>query len=159
MNVGKTSLCVSMSMLIAIFGLTQLACAETSSDKTTTKEVKQESQEFIRVLKAYTVEQRDEAIKKAKRTLTELDNRIDKLETHIDKNWDEMDKASREKARASLRELHKKRTQVAEWYGSLKTSSKDAWEHLKEGFSDAYKALHESWEKAENEFGSDKQDE
>ena len=67
-----------------------------------------------------------------------------------------MDAAAREKARARLKELRSQRTQVAEWYGSLKSSSGDAWEHMKEGFSDAYTALHDAWEKAAKDFSSDK---
>jgi hypothetical protein len=40
-------------------------------------------------------------------------------------------------------------------YGSLKSSSAYAWEHTKQGFSEAYNALYESWEKSQKEFGSD----
>jgi hypothetical protein len=36
----------------------------------------------------------------------------------------------------------------------MKTSSADAWDHIKNGFSDAYKALADAWEKSEKEFSS-----
>jgi hypothetical protein len=34
----------------------------------------------------------------------------------------------------------------------MKASSVDAWDHMKDGFSDAYKALADAWEKSEKEF-------
>lgn len=85
-----------------------------------------------------------------------LDKRIEELEARVDESWGKMDKAAREKARANLKALRKQRTQVAEWYGSLKSSTGDAWEHMKKGFSDAYKALNDAWEKSEKEFESGK---
>ena len=141
MKFGKTSYCALMSILIALYGLTPLCYAETASGNTSTEEVKQEAQDLIQAVKGYTADQRDEAIRKTKAALASLDKRIDNLETRIDNNWNEMDKAAREKARASLRALRKQRTQAAEWYGSLKSSSADAWGHMKKGFSDPFKAL------------------
>ena len=67
-----------------------------------------------------------------------------------------MNKAAREKARANLKALRKQRNEVAEWYGGLKASSADAWEHMKKGFSDAYKSLGDAWEKSAQEFGTNK---
>jgi len=142
--------------LIGMLGITPLCYAETSNEKTSIEEIKQETQDLLQALKAYTVDQRDEAIHETKAALNNLDKRIDALETRVDERWDKMDKAAREKARASLKELRKQRTQVAEWYSSLKSSTVDAWEHMKKGFSDAYRALHDAWEKSEKEFGSDK---
>src|SRR5512139_3089763 len=135
MKYEKTSRCAFMFMLIAVFGIAPLCYAETSSEKTSIKEVSQEAQDLIKELKSYTAEQRDEAIQKTEAALDNLDKRIDALETRIDSNWDKMDKATREKARASLKALRKERTKAAEWYGSLKNSSADAWEHMKKGFS------------------------
>jgi len=89
-----------------------------------------------------------------KAALDNFDKRIDALETRIDSDWDKMDRAAREKIRASLSALRKQRAQAAEWYGNLKSSSADAWGHMKKGFSDAYRALSDAWEKSEKEFGS-----
>lgn len=130
--------------------------ADSSSDKTTAKEVKKEMQDLLETLKSYTAEQRDEAAEKTKKALDKLDKRIDALESRIDKNWNTMTKTAREEARANMKALRKQRTQVAEWYGSMKNSSASAWEHMKKGFSDAYKELEEAWEKSEKEFESDK---
>ncbi len=121
------------------------------NDKTTAKEVRQKVTDAAESIKNYTVDKRDEAAKKAKASLDALDARIHALEERIDKKWEKMDKASREQARATLQALHKQRVEAAEWYGGLKYSTADAWEHMKKGFSDAYKSLRSTWEKAERE--------
>ena len=154
MKFEKSNFSALMFMLIALYGFAPLCYAETASGKTSVEEVKQEAQDLIQAIKGYSADQRDEAIRKTKAALASLDKRIDALETRIDNDWDKMDKAAREKARAGLRALRKQRTQAAEWYGSLKNSSADAWGHMKKGFSDAYKALYDAWEKSEKEFGS-----
>ena len=156
MNFAKTSRCTCLLLLIAIFGLTALCSAATTSDKTSLEDVKQESKELIQTLEGYTAAQRDEAIAKINATLNHLDQRINALEATIDNNWDKMDKTAREKARASLQELRRERMEVAQWYGSLKSSSVDAWEQMKKVFSDAYISLNETWEKSEIEFGRSK---
>ncbi|GAF97344.1 unnamed protein product, partial [marine sediment metagenome] len=120
----------------------------------TMKEVKQETQDVIQALKGYSVEQRDEATKKTKTALDNLDTRIDELETRIDKSWDKMSETTRRESRESLKELRKQRVKLAEWYGSLKSSSVDAWEHVKKGFSESFKAIHNAWGKAVEEFDS-----
>ncbi|MFT6987564.1 MAG: DUF438 domain-containing protein [Psychromonas sp.] len=143
-------------VLIGILGGTSLCYAETANDKTTIEEVKQQTDDLLQTLDAYTVEQKDEAIRKTKMALANLDKRIDALEARIDESWDKMSKKAREEASDSLKALHKQRNEVAEWYGSMKNSTGNAWGNMKKGFSDAYKDLNDTWEKSENEFGSSK---
>lgn len=143
---------------VALLGLAPLSHAspqETSrqeNDKTTAKEVRQEVADAAEAIKNYTADKRDEAAKKAKAALDALDARIEAMEGRIDKNWDKMDQAAREQARNALKAMRKQRVQVAEWYGSLKNSTADAWEHMKKGFSEAYGSLRRAWEKAEREY-------
>ena len=153
----------SILMLIVMILITLTSCTDTSEekkaipeDKTSINEVKQETQDLVQALEAYTADQRDEAVQRAKTALNNLDERIDALEKRIDDNWNQMNEAAREKARANLEALRKQRNQVAEWYESMQTSSADAWDHMKKGFSDAYKALADAWEKSEKEFSSKK---
>ena len=77
------------------------------------------------------------------------------LERQIDRDWEKMDKVAREQARSTLQTLHKQRVQVAEWYGGLQNSTASAWENMKRGFSEAYKSLKLSWEKAEQKYRED----
>jgi len=157
MEFKKLTICAFM--VTGLLGIVPLCHAETASDKTSTAEVKQKSPDFlhyIETLNTYTVDQRDEVIHKTKAALDDQDKRIDALEASVDESWDKMDMAAREKVRASLKALHRQRIKVAEWYGSLKSSTDDAWEHMKKGFSDAYMDLNDAWEKSEKEFGSSK---
>ena len=130
--------------------------ADTADDKTTLKQAKQQVADAARAIKDYSVDQRDEAVKKVKASLDELDASIERLQASIDKKWDHMNQASREKARATLAKLRKQRNQVAEWYGALKHSSAGAWDQVKQGFSDAYENLAKSWKKAVAEYKSDR---
>lgn len=143
-------------MIFALFAGVPASYADSSNKEATAKEVKKEMQDLLEVLKTYTVEQRDEAVEKTQKALDKLDKRIDALQVRIDKNWNTMTNTAREEARANMKALRKQRTQVAEWYGSMKNSSASAWEKMKQGFSDAYKKLEEAWEKSEKEFNSEK---
>jgi len=145
-----------MVVLVALLGTPSLCYAETTADKTSAAEVKQEARELLQALKSYTVEQREEALRNTSAALANLDRQIEALERRIDKDWDNLDQVAREKARASLKELHRQRTQVAERYGSLKSSSDEAWGHVKKGFSEAFSVLQEAWQKSEEEFGPNK---
>jgi hypothetical protein len=150
-------MCFALRLLVlAMFGISSLGYAGTAREATTVKEIKQETGDLLESLKSYTVEQRDEAIRKSAAAMENLDKRIETMAESIDQNWDALDQAGQKKARAAMRELRRERTLVAEWYGSLKNGSAEAWEFMKEGFSDAYRSLQKSWEKAEQEFGPDK---
>jgi hypothetical protein len=156
MKLTQTSRYTGLLLLIAIFGLNSLCAAAPPSGKTSLEDVKKESKDLIQTLKGYSAAQRDEALARIKVTLDDLDQRINALEARIDTNWEKMDKEARENARTSLQELRKERTDVAEWYGSLKSTSAEAWEQTKKVFADAYKNLNDAWEKSEKEFGKSK---
>ncbi|MDK2849328.1 MAG: hypothetical protein PWP34_2681 [Desulfuromonadales bacterium] len=149
-NTNRFALLLCITVLL---GTAQPCIAESTDGQTSMEEVKKETQELIQTLKSYSAEQRDEAVQETREALEKLDKRIDALEKDIDRNWDEMDASAREQARESLKALRRQRIKLAEWYGSLKTSSMEAWEHMKKGFSEAYKALYDAWQKSEKEFG------
>jgi hypothetical protein len=143
--------------LAIFFGVMPMSFADqtsaaTDTDKTATQKIKEEGTDFARTIKSYTVKQRDEAVKKAKEALTDIDTRIDRMESRFDKKWNQMDESAREKARATMRSLRNQRTDVAEWYGSLKHSSATAWKDVKKGFSKSYEDLKAAFMKAEREY-------
>jgi ElaB/YqjD/DUF883 family membrane-anchored ribosome-binding protein len=139
-------------ILVSILGLNSLCYAQTENTHTSIEEVKKETRDLLKTINSYTADKKDEAVKKAKDGLDRLDKRIDTLESRVDQNWDTMNQSARKKARENLRDLRDQRNQVAQWYGSMKTSSAGAWEHMKKGFSDAYHVLEDAWEKSEKEF-------
>lgn len=136
-------------------GASQQEASKQQDDKTKSRAVRQEVADAAEAIKNYSADQRDEAAQQAKAALDALDARIEALEARIDKNGDKMDQAARAQARSTLKALRQQRIQVAEWYGGLKDSTTAAWDHMKKGFSDAYKSLRSSWEKAEREYQED----
>ena len=141
-------------ILIGLLGIAPFSYAQTDNPNTSIEEVRKETRDLLQTIGSYTVDKKDEAVQKAKNGLDRLDKRSDALEARIDKNWDNMNEAARQEARENLKALRKQRNQVAEWYGSMKTSSANAWDHTKKGFSDAYKALENACGKSVKEFGS-----
>lgn len=120
--------------------------------ETSFEDVKEETKEAISTLRAYSVNQRDQAIQDAKATLDRLDQRLDSLESKIDSEWTEMTEGARQNARETVQSLRKQRLQLSEWYGSMKSSSDAAWEELKTGFVGAYQELEDAWQEAAKKF-------
>jgi hypothetical protein len=145
---------VHMAFITALFVAMAsiLFAAQPSSDKTTAKGVKEKAEEAAEAIKNYSVEQRDEALVKAKTVLDDLDARIDTMETRLNEKWDQMDASARKKATEALTEIRKQRNEAAEWYGGLKHSSKHAWEDVKKGFLKSYHDLREGFDKVQSKF-------
>lgn len=154
----RTTLALLSVMLLGISPLSAFAQQEApahESGKTTAKDVKQDVNKTAKTIKSYSVEKRDEAAKNAKTALDALDVRIAAMEKQIDRNWDKMSKSAREESRSTLQALHEQRIKAAEWYGALKNSNADAWEHMKQGFSGAYQSLQHALEKAQKSYQQD----
>lgn len=146
--------CLVTAMVITFAGCTDVSEGkkEISTGKTTIKEVELETKELLNALGNYTVDQRDEAVERTETALDKMDERIDALKTRIDDNRDQMNEDAREKARATLKAMGKQRTEVASWYGRLKTSSADAWDTTVKGLSNAYSNLSDAWGSFEKEL-------
>mgnify|MGYP001085747996 CR=1 FL=1 len=124
---------------------------QTEGSSASMEDIKKESRELLQTIRSYSADKKDEAVEKAKEGLDTLDGRIERLEARISKNWDSMSETARQQARDNLKVLRQQRNKLAEWYGSMKTGSADAWEQIKKGFSEAYRTLEESWEKSEKD--------
>ncbi len=137
------------SGLFIVLAFVNLSVAE---NKATIQDIKQEMKETAIAIKSYSAAQRDVAVKKAKATLTRLDARIERMQERLDDKTNKMDQSAREKGRATLRALRKQRNEVAEWYGSMKHSSSEAWQDMKSGFLKSYQVLQDAFSKAQDEF-------
>ncbi|NVK42819.1 MAG: hypothetical protein HWE39_16370 [Oceanospirillaceae bacterium] len=152
----KSVLATLLAILLSATAL--FAQADAHGDETASQsapslqDVQQEAKAFLQTLRAYSADQKDEAVESSGRALEELDQRIEKFEAWIAAQWDEMDQATRDEAQETLREMRRQRIELAEWYGSMKGSSADAWDHMKQGFSDAYGAMQKAWEKSVQEY-------
>lgn len=129
--------------------------AQATDDAPSAAEVRQKLGSAADAIKRYSADKRDEAAQKAKVALDLLDRRMDALETDIDRNWERMDAAARARSREAMRALQDERVAVAEWYGSLKSSTASAWEETRQGFVRAYQALQRDWENAERQQADD----
>jgi hypothetical protein len=136
-----------------LWGLTASCFGEETADSgKSLQEVKQELAEAGRAIQNYSAAQRDKAVEQGQVALATLDAQIDELQTRLDEQWDQLSQSARRQARATLATLQQQRNEVAEWYGGMKYSSSNAWDEMKQGFSNAYSALRESWIEAEQEF-------
>jgi hypothetical protein len=129
--------------------------ASPQQDTTTAKDVREEVADAAEAIKDYGADKRKEATEAARAALETLDARIAAMQSNLDRNWDRMDAAAREKSRATMDALRRERMQVAEWYGALKNSTAEAWDHVKKGFTDAYRSLRRAWQDAERERAPD----
>lgn len=153
---------MNVTLFLALFTLSAMSQAEMANDAAASdtqtpsvEAIEQDTQDLLESLKAYGADQRQEAVEATKTALDAADKRIDTLQTRLDDNWDSMSEAAREKAQASMKALRERRTQVAEWYGSMKSSSESAWDEIKEGFAQAYQALDEAWDDTVQAFDSE----
>lgn len=153
MEMYKRACATLIVVFIGLFPATAAFSADRpTGEKGARKEVGQEMQEAVEAIKTYSAEQKDQAVKKGKALLDDLDARIERMKSKINQNWGRMDAAARKKATASLEAIQKQRVEAAEWYGSLKQSSAGAWEEVKKGFVENYQALHDSFDQAAEKF-------
>ena len=156
MNRSKNTIAASIILSTLLITVSSISfAAQSADDKTTSKEVKSETKEAIETIKNYSIEQKDEAVKAVGTALDDLDARIDRIQTRVEDKWDKMDQASREKYNETLKALRKKRNELSEWYGGMKQSSANAWDHVKDGFVNGYEAMAKAFDEAESEFDAD----
>jgi len=94
--------------------------------------------------KGYTHQQKNEAVAAGKKLVAEADKQIDELKKQT-KNASAEAKAANEK---NMKELQEKKAQAKAELAKLEQSGSGAWDATKTGFSNAYKDLHEAYDKA-----------
>ena len=119
-----------------------------AADKTAGQQIDETAQS----IKNYSAEQRDDALRSAKKVLEDADARIDHFESEVSKNWDKMNASARKHAQETLKAMRRQRQDLSQSYGELKRSSAKAWDEVKGGFSKSYDALRDSFSKAAKEF-------
>lgn len=143
------AVCATLIGAFIFFSVMPAFSADRPAEK---KEVGQEVKEAVEAIKEYSADQKDEAVKKGKAVLDNLDGRIEQMESRIKKDWDKMGDSARKTAKTSLEGIKKQREKVAEWVGSMKQSSSGAWEEVKKGFVESYETLSDSFDKAADKF-------
>lgn len=137
---------------LPIFFSSGVVASEHQPEKKPEREVMQEAVELYGALKAYAVDQRDDAMAIAEERLAKLDRKIDALEETLDRRWQKMNDAARSQARQMLKSLRTQRNEAAEWLGGMRHSSDAAWEDVKKGFADSYVRLEKAFSDAKRRF-------
>ena len=147
---------ISTIQLARIIILNKKFYADGHKSSTSIQDVQKETKELMKTINSYGSDKKDQVLKESQEAIDKLDKRIDKLETQVDNNWDNMNKAAKKEARENLKTLRKQRNELAQWYGNMQTSTEDAWDVIKKGFSKSYQTIEKSWEKAKKEFENNK---
>ena len=137
----------ALAAAVAAFALP--AAAEDTDALTTADDVRTEISQAMEAIAAYSEQERDQALAGARAALTRLDAEIDRREEAMRETWADMSDATRETARARLRDLREARNRLSERYGALETGASGAWDELKTGFSDAWGVFSEAWSAAD----------
>ena len=111
-------------------------------------DVKKEINETLQAIAATTEEQRDQAKLKAEELVGRLDTEIRNLEAEIDKRSGEMTWATKLRLNSNLRQLKRRRNDLAKRYDALREDTKQAWEDIKSGFVDGVRAVTEKLDDA-----------
>lgn len=148
----KSTTLVATSVLLLSLAFASLAAEPTSA--TTQDEVKKEVSQAVDTIRSYSVDRRDRALKEARQLLADIDRRIEQREAQLQDRWSKMTAPARERTQALLRKLRAQRNAVSEWYGGLRHSSNNAWDDMKQGFTDAFSELQAAWDEAAQEFES-----
>lgn len=123
-NLKATVFCLSMFVIPGAY-----ATEEGSMDH-----LLQQWSQTMKSLKSFTAEQRDEAVKRTGKAIETLDKEIETMEHKTQENWHKLSADARENRRAALRELRQHRNSLAEWYGTMKSSTGESWANGKSAF-------------------------
>jgi hypothetical protein len=133
-----------MRKVLLMFCLLALAPGQPAVAQTTAKDVSKKTAEAWDAVKAYTVDKQKDAVAYGRKLVRETDAKIDALEREAAKASGEV-KAQRDR---DIKELKAKRAQAAKKLDEMGKASASAWDSAKDGFADAYKDLHQAYDKA-----------
>lgn len=95
-------------------------------------------------IKTYAHAKQKEAVAEGKKLIAATDKKIDALKKDVSTASADAKKAHE----ANMKELQEKRKQAGQHLEKMEKSAANTWDATKEGFSNAYKDLHASYEKA-----------
>lgn len=115
---------------------------ETSAPTNTNQSVddSKKVKDTVATIKSYPVENRDEAVGKARAALDDFDKRMIKLEARA--------KAGTQQAINRLRE---QRAEAGKQLETMKTTSRELWEKAKDAFVESYRALEQKFQKTDKD--------
>lgn len=148
-------LCLAGIIAFAFFAaLPGPACAQgdNGGKNSTGEELKQDVEELMESIREYSAEKQQKAAERLREDLDEMEKRLSELERRFEKEKSEMSREARDRIESSLEALREKRKDAAEWLEEFKTSSRKAWDNIREGLSEAFRDFSKSLEKTDQEL-------
>lgn len=112
----------------------QMTSEPPARQESTVQDVRQQWSQAISEFKAYSAEQSDQAVAKAKEIVDDMGKHIEQLEARAKGQWDQMSEEARDEQQQMMAHLKEQQNELAEWYGNLQESSAATWENAKQGF-------------------------
>ena len=138
---------VTLSVLAGVLALVLYQPAP-AIGQTPATDVSKKTGEAWEALKDYTVEKKKDAVAYGQKLVKETDSKIKQLE-------DKAAKASGDlkgQYDQSIKDLKTKRAQAGRKLDEMGKASGSAWDSAKQGFADAYKDLHQAYDKVVAQF-------
>ena len=129
---------------LAAMILAAVLCQPPALAQATAKDVSKKGADAVDTMKSYTVEKKNEAVDYGRGLLKDADRDIKTLEHAASKASAE----TKAQYRREVKKLKASRKAAAEKLDKMGQASGDAWDGAKNAFADAYKDLHDGFEKA-----------
>lgn len=128
---------------------------EREQDTAREQQMRREVDEAVDAIRGYTIERREEAMTNARAGLRELDREMRDLQARGGEQGKRMSEAARANMARTMDELRERRTQLAEWTGSLRHGGADAWDEVRQGFVRSYHEFESAMQRARAELDRD----
>ena len=110
------------------------------------EKVTAQMEDTLEEIQAFTVEQKNDAMRAARHALDDLDRQITLLQSEIDSRWQDLSQQARLDKQSAMATLKKQRAELEASYQALQQASADNWEAAKVKFSQGWEAVKQSWQ-------------
>ena len=110
------------------------------------EKVTAQMEDTLEEIQAFTVEQKNDAMRAARHALDDLDRQITLLQSEIDSRWQGLSQQSRLDKQSAMATLKEQRAELESRYQALQQASADNWEAAKVKFSRGWYAVKQSWQ-------------
>lgn len=151
--IRSTRTCAAIFLAIFVASAVAQDQSETKPPPATKQEqMKKEVDEAVESIRAYSIEQRNVALRSAQKAQNQIDRGIGELQRNINARRGKMAASVQHRADATMTDLRKRRKDLSSWYDRMHHDSEQAWSDVKNGFVDSYHGVSEALRKARAEF-------
>ena len=143
---------IATGIMLSVQACTREADSESAKQDVTLGDLKTSFARLTDEIAAYTFDQRDEAVRTARKELEEIDAKIDELAKNAEIESQELTSDVRKQQAKLMRELKARRAQISEMTERLNRSSAGAWNEIRDGLANAYGEIGQALDNARAEF-------